>query len=158
MKSGIIGWCSFLILALSMVSCSVFNPKPGGTLSKEEMTDVLTDLQLTEGSLRLAGDSSSLLTDTAYLQSRFAEMFHKHNITPDQFSKSLDYYIRHIDELDQIYTEVLNRLNMMEAKVQAASRIKPKIKQKVPVKPSWQYTDSVNPGIMLYPRIQLRKQ
>lgn len=82
------------------------------------MIDVLVDIHLTEATLKVANDSVSRLYDTIDLRKRFALVFKKHDIMPDDFNKSLDYYIEHIESLDKIYVEVINRLTEMEAKLQ----------------------------------------
>lgn len=100
-------------------SCnSLLTSKPSGTLSEEKMIDVLVDIHLTEATLRIANDSLARLTDTTNLRIRFAQVFRKHDINPDDFNNSLDYYIEHIEELDKIYVEVINRLTEMEANLQ----------------------------------------
>ena len=86
-----------------------------GTLSVKQMTDVLVDIQLTEATLKIGNDSTFLKSDTNDLRKRFAEVFKKHNVDPDDFNASLTYYLVHIEELDQIYVEVINRLTVLEA-------------------------------------------
>lgn len=86
-----------------------------GTLSEEEMADVLVDINLTESTIRIASDSVGRLTDTTNLRIRFAEVFRKHDVSPDDFNASLLYYLEHIDDLDKIYGEVINRLTTLEA-------------------------------------------
>ena len=82
------------------------------------MTDVLVDIHLTEATLKIANEASTRLNDTTYLRTRFAEVFEKHNIKPDEFAASLNYYMVHIDDLDRIYTEVINKLTELEATLQ----------------------------------------
>ena len=86
-----------------------------GTLSVKQMTDVLVDIQLTEATLKIGNDSIFVKSDTSSLRERFAEVFKKHDVDPDDFNASLNYYLQHIEELDQIYVEVINRLTELEA-------------------------------------------
>jgi hypothetical protein len=112
-------WTFILIIALLGASCnSILNSRPSGTLSEKQMVDVLFDIHLTEASLRLLNDSSARLNDTTHLRIRFAEVFAKHHVDPDDFNASLDYYLKHIEELDKIYVEVINRLTVLEATLQ----------------------------------------
>lgn len=112
-------WIFILCIALLQASCSsIWSSKPSGTLSEKQMTDVLVDIHLTEAALKIVSDTSARLDDTNYLRSRFAEIFEKHDIKPDEFAASLNYYMLHIDDLDKIYTEVINRLTELEAMLQ----------------------------------------
>ncbi len=86
-----------------------------GTLSAKKMTDVLVDIQLTEATLKIANDSILRISDTTELRNRYAEVFKKNDVDPDNFNTSLNYYLVHIEELDQIYVEVINRLTALEA-------------------------------------------
>ena len=86
-----------------------------GTLSEKQMTDMLVDIQLTEAVLKTVDDSISRNMDTTGLRIRFAGVFKKHNIDPDDFNNSLNYYLEHIEDLDKIYVEVINRLTELEA-------------------------------------------
>lgn len=99
-----------------LASCnSILKSRPAGTLSEEQMVNILVDIHLTEATLRLGNDSIARLNDTADLRMRFARVFRKQDVSPDEFNTSLNYYLEHIELLDKIYTEVINRLSVMEA-------------------------------------------
>ncbi len=109
-------WAFILFLALLSASCSsLLSDKPIGTLSEEQMTGLLVDIHLTEATLRLANDSLAKLSDSTDLRIRFAQVFKKHNVTPDEFNRSLNYYMEHIDGLVKIYDDVINNLMVLEA-------------------------------------------
>jgi phage-related protein len=119
-------WAFLLCLAILSVSCnSLLKSKPSGLLSESQMTDILVDMNLTEASVRAANDSISRLNDTTDLRIRFAEVFRKHDVTPDEFNISLNYYLEQIDELDKIYSEVISRLSLQEANLQQMANKKP---------------------------------
>lgn len=82
------------------------------------MVDILVDIHLTEASLNVGNDSTVRLNDTTQLRIRFAQVFIKNDISPDDFNSSLTYYLEHIEELDKIYKEVINRLTELEATLQ----------------------------------------
>jgi hypothetical protein len=125
-------WAFILCFALLAASCnSILSSKPSGMLNEDKMIDVLVDIHLTEAALRVGNDSLARLNDTTKLRILFAQVYEKHNVDPDDFNTSLDYYLKHIDELDKIYVEVINRLTELDA------RLQPK-----PV----QAGNSVNPG------------
>ena len=109
-------WVFIVCIALLSASCnSIISSQPIGTLSVKKMTDVLVDIQLTEATLKIADDSLLRISDTTELRNRFAEVFKKNDVDPDDFNASLNYYLVHIEELDQIYVEVINRLTALEA-------------------------------------------
>lgn len=110
---------SLIVLIVLLASCSsITGDRPAGTLSESAMGDILTDMHLVESKMRVTTDSLSLiqLRDTTYLRVRFAEVFRKHETSPDKFNKSLDYYLKHIEILDEIYDEVIANLTELEAK------------------------------------------
>ena len=107
-------------MALLWASCSsIFSSKPVGTLSQSQMVDLLVDIHLTEATLKMANDSISRLDDTTGIRQRFAQVFKKHDINPDKFNNSLNYYIEHIDDLNKIYSEVIVKLTEMDARLTA---------------------------------------
>jgi hypothetical protein len=109
-------WALIVCMAMLSASCnSILNSKPLGTLSEQQMVDVLVDIHLTEATLKIANDSLARVSDTAELRNRFAQVFRKHDIEPDDFNASLNYYLEHIEQIDKIYTEVINRLTLLEA-------------------------------------------
>ncbi len=109
-------WIFIVCIALLSASCnSILNSKPTGMLSEKQMIDVLVDINLTEAALKTGDDSIARKGDTTELRERFAEVFKKNDIEPDRFNNSLNYYLKHIDELDKIYVEVINRLTALEA-------------------------------------------
>lgn len=108
------GYIFLILLMLSTACSSLMSSKPAGTLSEERMADILVDIHITEATLRVFNDSISRLSDTSALRMRFAEVFRKHDVTPDEFNISLNYYIEHIEILDNIYTDVINRLSEQE--------------------------------------------
>jgi hypothetical protein len=112
-------WAVLLCIAMLSASCnSLLTSKPSGTLSETKMVDILVDIHLTEAALKTMNDSLNRLNDTTGLRIRFAQVFRKHDVEPDEFNTSLDYYIEHIEDLDKIYVEVINRLTEMEATLQ----------------------------------------
>lgn len=82
------------------------------------MVDILVDIHLTEASLNIGNDSIVRLNDTTQLRIRFAQVFIKHDISPDDFNASLTYYLERIEDLDKIYKDVINRLTELEATLQ----------------------------------------
>ena len=129
---------AWLLISLLSFSCSfIAGDKPVGTLSETKMSDILTDMHLVEAKMRVTTDSVFMvqLRDTSFLRARFSEVFLKHSTTPDEFNQSLDYYLKHIEILDEIYDQVISKLTELEttvinkdAKTQAGD--KQKLKQR----------------------------
>lgn len=111
-------WLLVLVLLILASCSSITGDKPAGTLSESTMGNILVDMQLVESKMRVTTDSLSLiqLRDSVYLRARFAEVFRKNKVTPDEFNSSLDYYIKHIDKLDAIYNNVIATLTELDEK------------------------------------------
>ncbi len=82
------------------------------------MIDMLVDINLAEAALRAGNIQHTLPADSNYQKAQYAAVFKKNSVRPDDFNRSLTYYIEHIDELNDIYTEVINRLTVMDAEMQ----------------------------------------
>lgn len=108
-----------ICLAIVSVSCEgLLKSTPSGLLDESQMTDILVDMHITEATLRASNDSILRLNDTAQLKIRYAEVFRKHEISPEDFNMSLNFYIERIDILDNIYTDVITQLTELEASYQ----------------------------------------
>jgi hypothetical protein len=113
-------WAFLFCITLLVASCnSILSSKPNGTLSESQMIDLLVDMHLAEASFKMASDSTSKLNDTTGVRQRFAQVFIKHDVKPDRFNKSLNYYIEHIEDLNKIYSEVIAKLTEMDAQLTA---------------------------------------
>lgn len=115
-------WAIYVCFLVLLASCnSILSSKPSGTLSENKMIDVLVDIHLTEATLKMVDDSNGRVSDTSELRTRFAQVFSRNDISPDDFNASLTYYLKHIDEFDKIYVEVINRLTALEATLQSVT-------------------------------------
>ena len=105
----------FLILSfciLSLASCSSSN-KPTGLLPEDKMVEVLIDIHLTEGltsAMPVAYDSSRVLY--RLLEN---DVFIKHEVSDSVFTQSMLYYLRDPEEMEQIYSRVVDSLMVREA-------------------------------------------
>ena len=123
----------FLPAFLLLFSCHkggpILNTRPSGVLSKSKMIDMLTDINLAESALRVGTPTRTQPEDTTYQKSMFIKVFEKNKVNPDDFDKSLTYYTEHVDDLNEIYMEVINRLTTMGANLEGK-----KSKKELPVK------------------------
>lgn len=104
----------FILLAgLLLQACtSPVDPAPADLLSEKKMTGILVDIHLLESRLETMG----LPHDTAsnYFRTQQEEIFKKHQVAPDKFFKSYDYYVANVSELDKIYEKVVDSLSVKE--------------------------------------------
>lgn len=94
-----------------VVSCSSSENKKT-VLSKDQMVEVLIDIHLAEAGvqdIRLKNDSSILVYRT---QEKL--LYKKHNISDSTFIKSYNYYIEHPDQLEEIYSAVIDSLSLKQ--------------------------------------------
>jgi hypothetical protein len=104
----------FLLTLACCFSCKPKNEKlPAGILSKEQMIPVLADIQLAESAIAI----KNLYPDSAkiYAADYTNFIYRQHRIPKSVFEKSLNYYIQHPKDLDEIYTNVISELSLKEA-------------------------------------------
>lgn len=103
----------FLVLIL-LAACST-DKKPPGIVERKNMVSLLSDFHLAEGYISsLPQDSARLMANNYY-----AAVFSKHGTDSVGFNKSLIYYSKDPTVLNQIYTEVQQRLQRMQTDEQA---------------------------------------
>jgi hypothetical protein len=107
---------------LFLISCNggstMLSTRPSGVISKSKMVDVLVDINLAEAALRVGTPSHNQPADTLYQKSQFIKVFEKNEVNPDDFTTSLNYYTEHVEELNEIYLEVIDRLTSMQANLE----------------------------------------
>ena len=86
-------------------------------ISKEKMTDLLTDVYILEGFLQEVKVTSPNLNDT--IMHYYGGLFEKHEVTMWEFQEALSCYLLHEREIQMIHDEVLQRLSMLESEIMA---------------------------------------
>jgi hypothetical protein len=109
-----------LLLLLLMAGCTFFR-SPGRDecdkiLSREKMTDLLTDIYLLEGYLLELQSINPAMQDS--VADYFAGLFDRHGVTYQEFDQALSCYLLHEREMQQIHEEVLQRYSIMESQVE----------------------------------------
>jgi len=100
----------FIVLALLIfVNCSKKQAqKPSNVLTRDQMVRVLIDVHILEAKIKklyLPRDSSQLIYN------HYEEMlFDDLGITKEQYAESTAYYIDEIDEMKDIYNQVVDSL------------------------------------------------
>lgn len=128
--------CSWLISCGNGKSVSI----PDDVLSKEKMVQVMTDMHLLEASMNLNIVSASGDNPGKDIENRTAVIFKKNEVTKEQYERSFAFYTEHTELLSELYTEVLNNLSQLQAKV--ANEKTPE--EMLPVKDKEAKKDSLN--------------
>lgn len=103
----------FISLSLLFFSCNE-SPKLDrtGILTPDQMTSALIEIHLCEGKVShtfFTGDSAKY-----YYLSLEKLAFKKLGITKEQYEKSYSFYAKQVEELDNIYTRVVDSLSLRE--------------------------------------------
>lgn len=108
-----------LLLGLFFLIGCTNDKLPEGMLSQQRMIAVLTDVHLVDSYLNTVPPDSVNYYGNAY----YRTLFKKHHTDSTQLRKSIKYYSSKPEQMDEIYTQVLETLNKRHAEAQ-------KIKQK----------------------------
>ena len=103
----------FLIILL--VSCNPKDKEKPNVLSREQMVDILIDIQLVEA--KLAYEKISTISFEQISTKYYESVFSKYNISKEEFEESMFYYEKDIEELDNIYTDVITKLNKIQSEI-----------------------------------------
>ena len=98
------------ILSLILLSCG--NPKteiPQDILSENSFINLLKDIHLAEAKFELH-KINGMENAKNELAHNYSTIYETHEITPDDFDKTLAYYAQHPEQLEKIYTSVLEQL------------------------------------------------
>ena len=98
------------ILCLIFLSCGA--PKmeiPQDILSENSFIGLLKDIHLAEAKFELH-KTKGLENAKNELAHNYRAIYETHAITADDFDKTLDYYAQHPEQLEKIYTRVLEQL------------------------------------------------
>lgn len=101
---------SSFILCLIFLSCG--GPKteiPQDILSENSFINLLKDIHLAEAKFELH-KTKGMKNAKNELAHNYSSIYKKYDITVDDFDKTLDYYAQHPEQLEKIYTHVLEQL------------------------------------------------
>ena len=102
----------FVILAFALQSCS---HKDGARpeIKKDKLVDVLVDIHIVDGYLAYTG--SRIERDRDRIEGAYGFVLQKYDITPRQFHNTMIYYSRHMEDYEQLYNKVIEKLTLIEA-------------------------------------------
>lgn len=107
------GFFFSILFLLVAVSCNQKEKLPPGILPEEKMIAVMVEFQLAEAAIlqkQKKGEDINF-----YTQYYYNSILDKNKITRKEFTESVDYYKTRMDAMDELYTEVLNRLSGMQS-------------------------------------------
>lgn len=103
---------SFMLLACNNDEMVEFVQKPAQLLTKDQMVAFLVDLHLAEAKISYAGVGRADSTEQMF-RNYEAYLFEKHNITDSVYYQSYEYYLAHMEQLDEIYASVVDSLSVL---------------------------------------------
>jgi hypothetical protein len=103
---------AFFIFLLVAASCIRPEDPPVNLIPKDTMSQLLIDIHLAEAKIALRG----INPDTAQLlyEAQKRKIYKTHNITPERFQESFEYYSRNLEEFDKVYQVVVDSLSLRE--------------------------------------------
>ena len=119
MKVRFLYFICFLMLLGSCRRDDVMSRIPSNVLTRNQMIPLLVDIHLTEATLKLNQANIKPNETKLYYSNIYSPVFKKNKTTPEQFDRSIQWYSKHIDKLDDIYTEVITRLSKLETQLKA---------------------------------------
>lgn len=83
-------------------------------IPKNKIIVILADIQITEAYIDDLRKTGIQTRDSSMIY--FEKVFKKHDITPSEFERSLLYYKKELNNMNDMYTDVITRLNELKAK------------------------------------------
>ena len=101
---------SSFILCLILLSCGNQQKEtPQNILSENSFINLLKDIHLAEAKFELH-KTKGMENAKNELAHNYSTIYENYEITIDDFDKTLDYYAQHPEQLEKIYTSVLEQL------------------------------------------------
>jgi hypothetical protein len=101
-----------IILLLSILLLACTTPKieiPTEILSETEFANMLKEIHLEEAAFEL-NKSKGVINAKNSLATSYQSIYKKYDVDDSTFSKSLEYYAKHPEILEEIYSTVLEQL------------------------------------------------
>lgn len=116
---------------LGLLSCAEDEKPeiPADLLPAARLSSILADIHIAESrveQMRLSPDTASVVYKR--LQT---DIFKKHHVTEAEFSRTYDFYLDHINELDKVYEGLVDTLGMREIKATTGPDREASIKEKI---------------------------
>ena len=115
----------YLFLLTLCIACKPTVEAPA--LSKEEMGLILTDIHLADA--MADQDGGALIHRKIQREELFSNIFEKYAVDREVFWQSYEYYLIYPEELDSIYSLVLNDLTEMEIRIDSVMPERKKLRR-----------------------------
>jgi 3-hydroxyacyl-CoA dehydrogenase len=102
-----------LIFFLLLTGCIRDEQAPPHVLPKEQIVSILIDIHIAEAKANRMSLRSYDSTQ-AYYKKLERDIFKKHQVDTAVYRKSFTYYMDHMKLMDEIYTAVVDSLNVKE--------------------------------------------
>lgn len=99
-----------LILIVFLVACERKPSPPSDVIPKEKMIKLLVDIHKANAIM----ESMQVFDTLALDQSYYNHVFIKHNVKPSDFTHSLEWYMKHSEVYNDVYTEVVEDINQQD--------------------------------------------
>ncbi len=103
----------FILIAMLFTSCSLFETKEEGIIDKDKFVDVLVDIHFADAVIVVKGYRHT--NDSARIDLFYDDVLKKHNISRKELDKTIDFYVKRIDDYDNLYDQVLEKLKIMQS-------------------------------------------
>ena len=98
------------ILSVLLLACTAHKTEiPTEILSETEFANMLKEIHLVEAAFEL-NKSKGVINAKNNLANSYQSIYKKYDIDTSSFNKSLDYYAKHPEILEGIYSAVLQQL------------------------------------------------
>jgi len=99
----------FLFFSALIFLGACMDSTPGGIIKRDKMINLMIDMHIVDGSLYNidAPNADSLYK---YGTGRYNTLFKRHHTDPKQFDNSLKYYSMHPEEMEEMYTDIVKKL------------------------------------------------
>jgi hypothetical protein len=102
-----------ILFFLLLSACIQEEQAPRSVLPKEKMVDILVDIHIAEARANRI-QLRSYDSIQAYYKKLETDVYKKHQVDSAIYNKSFRYYMDHIKQMDEIYTAVVDSLNVRE--------------------------------------------
>jgi hypothetical protein len=106
-----------VVLIIFALSCSNKRQVPEGILTHDQMVAVMSELYVAEQKITALGIKRDSLEQIAAVMKD--KVFVKVGIPDSVFRRSMNYYMDHPQELELIYTSLVDSLNLREQRIPA---------------------------------------
>lgn len=102
----------FLFAFILLTACNSKPKPPKDVLPREKMIEVLVDFQLVEAAVF---QQQNYQKDVKFYTNYYYDsVLKKHKISRKQFTTSINWYKNNMQEMDDMYGEILSRLSKMQ--------------------------------------------